>query len=424
MIWLNAWALIGLVGIAVPVLIHLLARGHARTHRFPSLRFIDPSQLLPTRRSRVQDPLLLAVRCAILGLAALALAQPVLLTAKRKQAMERGIARAIVVDTSASMRRPTPSGLPALDSARRAARALANEAQASVVVETNDPTRALAGAAAWLAKHYQRADLVVISDFQRGQLDSSDVRAVPSDVSVTLHRVPVATAPGLETQWTAGDRRVVVRASVRGELTDAEWAAAKESRSGGVTLLGAEDDQTAIGATRTAAATAAVPMTADSSRAVAIVFPGYAKARNLIGETQPMYARWMVDLLRRATADGNDIQRSGVVVAGTRRQLVLFTDSAPASFAAVRVAAAANAALSVAAPIEELEPETLTESELTSLERRTPSASPPRSRDPNGESDARWLWAAVFVLLLLELPLRRRVSRSAAPAVEERARAA
>src|SRR6185369_3408230 len=85
-IWLNPWALIGLAGVALPVLIHLLARGHARRHRFPSLRFIDPSQLLPTRRTRVQDPLLLALRCGIVGLTALALAQPVLLTARRKQA--------------------------------------------------------------------------------------------------------------------------------------------------------------------------------------------------------------------------------------------------------------------------------------------------------------------------------------------------
>ncbi|HEV8218511.1 MAG TPA: BatA domain-containing protein, partial [Gemmatimonadaceae bacterium] len=110
MIWLNAWALIGLAGVALPVAIHLLARGHARTRRFPSLRFIDPSQLLPTRRTRIQDPLLLALRCAIVALAALALAQPLLVTAKRKQAVERGIARVIVVDTSVSMRRLTPSG--------------------------------------------------------------------------------------------------------------------------------------------------------------------------------------------------------------------------------------------------------------------------------------------------------------------------
>ena len=425
MIWLNAWALTGLVGIALPVLIHLLARGHARTHKFPSLRFIDPSQLLPTRRTRVQDPLLLALRCTIVGLAALALAQPVLLTARRKQAMERGVARAIVVDTSASMRRLTPSGSPALDSARRAARTLAGQAQASIIVETNDPARALQGAAAWLAKHYERADLVVISDFQLGQLDSNDVRAIPADVAVTLHRVPVVSASALETQWAAGNRRISVRATVRGEYTDAEWATTTESRTAGaVTLLGAETDQPAIAAMRLAAATTAVPLPMDSGRAVTIVLPRYVSRRTLDTAATSAYAPWMVDLLRRVTDRGTDLQRSGVSVIENRRQLVLFTDSAPAALASVRLAAAANAALSAAPALEELAPETLSDRELSSLERGTPTTSQPRSRGPNGESDARWLWAVVFVLLLIELPLRRRVGRRVAPTIEEQARAA
>ena len=425
MIWLNPWALIGLVGIGLPVLIHLLARGHARTHRFPSLRFIDPSRLLPTRRTRVQEPLLLTLRCSIVGLAALALAQPVLPTGRRKQAMERGIARAIVVDTSASMGRLTPSNSPALDSARRAARVLADEAQASIIVETSDPARALQGAAAWLAKHHQRADLVVISDFQRGQLDSNDVRAIPADVSVTLHRIPVTSASVLERQWTAGDRRVAVRATVRGEYTDAEWARANESRSAAaLTLLGAESDEAAMAATRLAASTAAVPLPIDSSRAVAVVFPGYTNRPTLDTEAQSAYAPWMVDLLRRVNPHGSDIRRSGMATLDNRRQLVLVTDSAPASPASVRIAAAANAALSAAPALGELEPETLSEREIESLERRAASTSLPRSRDPNGESDARWLWAAAFILLLIELPLRRRVVRQAAPAIEEEARAA
>ena len=422
MIWLNRWALIGLAGVALPVLIHLLARGHARTHRFPSLRFIDPSQLLPTRRTRVQDPLLLALRCGIVGLAALALAQPVLLTSGRKRAIERGVARAIVVDTSASMRRSTPSGPPALDSARRAARVIAGQAQASIVVETNDPARALQGAAAWLASQYQRAELVVISDFQRGQLDSSDVRAVPADVSVVLQRVPVVSGPLVETQWIAGDRRIAVRATMRGDYTDAEWISTSGTPNSGVVLLGAERDSASMAATRIAAATTAVPVPIDSSRAIAIVFPSYDRA-TFDTAARSAYAPWMVDLLRRMSDRGNDVQRSSVAIVGNRRQLALRTDSAPASVASARIAEAADAALSSAPPLTELEPETLSERDVQSLERQASNTSR-RSSDPNGESDARWLWAVVFVLLLIELPLRRRISRPAATAIEEPARAA
>src|ERR1700733_3419774 len=105
MIWLNPWAWIGAVGIALPIAIHLLGRGHARVHRFPTLRFLDASRLLPTRRTRIHDPLLLAVRCGAIVLAAAALARPLVVTATRKQSLDRGLARAIVVDTSASMRR-------------------------------------------------------------------------------------------------------------------------------------------------------------------------------------------------------------------------------------------------------------------------------------------------------------------------------
>ncbi len=424
MIWLNALALIGLASIALPVLIHLLARGRAKRFRFPSLRFIDPSQLLPTRRARVQDALLLALRCAIVALAALALAQPVLLTASRRRAMERGIARAIIVDTSASMRRSTPSGGSALDSARRAARVMSTETEANTLIETSDPARALTGAAAWLAARYQRGELVVVSDFQRGQIDSNDVRRIGTDLGVTLRRIPVVSAPAVETRWAAGDRRVVARATPRGELTDAEWTTTKGSGdSSALTLLGAEADRAAVNATRIAAATTAVPRPVDSGRAVTIVFPGYVDRRTFDSATQTAYAPWMVDLLRRVNARANDASASRVAVMGNRRQLVLFTDSAPASLASARITAMADSALSAAPSLAELEPETLSEREVASLARPALKSSS-RSRDPNGASDGRWLWAVVLVLLLIELPLRRMAPRPASPAVEERARAA
>jgi len=303
------------------------------------------------------------------------------------------------------------------------ARVLAGQAQASIVVETYDPARALQGAAAWLASRYQRAELVVISDFQRGQLDSSDVRAVPADVGVVLQGIPVVSAPLAETQWTAGDRRIAVRATMRGDYTDAEWISTSGTHSSGVTLLGAARDSASMAATRIAAATTAVPAPIDSSRAIAIVFPSYANRATLDTTARSAYAPWMVDLLRRMSDRGNDVQRSSVAIVGNRRQLALLTDSAPASMASARIAEAADAALSSAPPLTELEPATLSENDVQSLERQASNTSR-RSSDPNGESDARWLWAVVFVLLLIELPLRRQVSRPAAPAVEERARAA
>jgi len=268
--------------------------------------------------------------------------------------------------------------------------------------------------------------MVIVSDFPRGHIDSIDVRAIPPDVSVTLHRIPVVSTPVAENHWKAGNRRITVRASLRDDYTDAEWGGAAtndSTRIEAVTFLGAESDQAAINATRIAAATSAVALPVDSSRAVAIVFPGYSNRRALDTATQSAYAPWMVDLLRRASAHGNDVQRSAVEVAGNRRRLVLVTDSAPGSMASVRIAAAAAFALSPVPPFAELQQETLSEREVASLERPARSTSGSRPGDPNGESDAPWLWAVVFLLLLIELPLRRS-TRSVAPAGEERARAA
>src|SRR5581483_3543268 len=146
MTWLAPWAWVGALAVALPIAIHLLARGPARVHRFPTLRFLSASQLLPTRRTRVHDPLLLLVRCAIILCAAAALARPVFLTAHRRQALDPGLARAIVLDTSASMHRRTLAGITALDSARRAAVGLTRAARTSITIESAEPARAIRAA--------------------------------------------------------------------------------------------------------------------------------------------------------------------------------------------------------------------------------------------------------------------------------------
>ena len=74
--WLNPWAWTGLVLLAVPIVVHLFSRKPPRIFDFPSLRFIEPSALRPTRRSSLHDIPLLLVRLAILGAAVMALAQP------------------------------------------------------------------------------------------------------------------------------------------------------------------------------------------------------------------------------------------------------------------------------------------------------------------------------------------------------------
>lgn len=68
--------LIGLAGIAIPILIHLFNRRTARTVDWGAYRFLETSMLKRRRRVLVEETLLLVTRCLIVALAALALARP------------------------------------------------------------------------------------------------------------------------------------------------------------------------------------------------------------------------------------------------------------------------------------------------------------------------------------------------------------
>src|SRR5215831_414296 len=103
MIWQNPWAWLGLAAIAVPILVHLLARRQAVRVLFPTLRFLPVSPITAVRRHRLTDLPLLAVRIGVLAAAVAALAQPYVATASRTDRAGAQLARAIVIDTSASM---------------------------------------------------------------------------------------------------------------------------------------------------------------------------------------------------------------------------------------------------------------------------------------------------------------------------------
>ncbi|HEX3866766.1 MAG TPA: BatA domain-containing protein [Gemmatimonadaceae bacterium] len=447
MIWLDPWALLGVIGVALPLVIHMLGRGHTRVHRFPTLRFLDASRLLPARRTRVHDPLLLAVRCSIVALAAAALAQPLLLTPLRRRVLDRGLARAIVVDTSESMRRKTPSGVLAVDSARRVAASEAAHAQTSVTIETNDPANAVSPAAAWLERQGRRGELVLISDFQRGQIDPSDLASVPKAIGVAARRIPVIQGAAIQTIESINNVAVgasATRVEDQDGPIDGEWRAvgntignmARSSAAvgnatrtmdsdGAVALLGRQTETAVIAATRTAASAVATPLPTDSARAVAIVFPKYADRARLRRSVSRRYTPWMVDLLADAERDSLGVTMSGVAVVNDQSRLVLFTSSEPGSLASVRLAASAGRATSIAAPSWERDPETLSSAERAALQRpaRDP-ASQGRPLDGDGPSDARWLWIGALALMLIEFPLRRRHGAVATSRDEARARAA
>jgi hypothetical protein len=66
----------GLLGISIPVIIHLLNRRHAKHVEWGAMRFLLDSLISRRRRVLLEEMLLLAARCLLVALAAIALARP------------------------------------------------------------------------------------------------------------------------------------------------------------------------------------------------------------------------------------------------------------------------------------------------------------------------------------------------------------
>lgn len=425
MIWQNPWAWAGLGFVVLPVLIHLLGRGQAPRRVFPTLRFLPPSRALPTRRRRIRDPLLLAVRVGILASAVMALAQPFFSTSKRNGESTRGIARAIIVDTSASMRRATVGTTRSLDSARAVAEALVREAQTSLIIETGTPRRALAGAIDWIARQHRRAELVVVSDFQTGTMDARDVAAVPLDVGVRLLRVAFSAS-----------REPAIRAT-------------GDSGSSSILILAGPSERNASAAAQRAAASLGVRAPRDSSHSVGIVYLGYEQRGELLAQSTPLRSPWMTNVVAEMRADSTLIAAAsseavkavstaeGLMVAHTdsghraviavqgqvegRDRLILLPFVDAGSLTSAALIAAATRALSDAPAPTELEPTTIAEDVLRSWQRE-PSATAAPAADQNGASDGRWVWLITLALLGVEAWLRReRREEIAANLVHDRA---
>ncbi len=98
--------LLGLLAVSAPLIFHLIRRSPKGEVWFSSLMFLSPSPPRLTRRSRLDNLLLLLLRAAALCLLAFAFARPFIRTAAavdRESSAQRRIA--VLLDTSASMRR-------------------------------------------------------------------------------------------------------------------------------------------------------------------------------------------------------------------------------------------------------------------------------------------------------------------------------
>jgi hypothetical protein len=96
----------GLLAIAAPIVFHLIRRTPQGRQHFSSLMFLDPSPPRITKRSRLNNVLLLILRATALALLAFAFARPFFKqSATADVSRSQGKRVALLVDTSASMRR-------------------------------------------------------------------------------------------------------------------------------------------------------------------------------------------------------------------------------------------------------------------------------------------------------------------------------
>ena len=76
MLFLNPWLLLALTGASIPVILHLIRRQAAKPVSWGAMRFLRDSLSERRRRMEWEDLLLMAARCLLLALAALAVARP------------------------------------------------------------------------------------------------------------------------------------------------------------------------------------------------------------------------------------------------------------------------------------------------------------------------------------------------------------
>src|SRR4051812_18376895 len=101
--FLNSLMLFGLAAVAVPVIIHLLNKRKFERVVWAAMRFLQVSVEQNQRRIRVEDLILLILRCLLLALLALALARPVVRTVTSGMFGQAGVTSVILLDNSYSM---------------------------------------------------------------------------------------------------------------------------------------------------------------------------------------------------------------------------------------------------------------------------------------------------------------------------------
>jgi hypothetical protein len=433
MIWLNPAALAALALVAGPIVVHLLRSRRAPRVGFPSLRFFRPSRATSVRLRLPSDWRLLVVRCAVVALAVLALAQPLLLTPSRIAAWNRRTARAVVVDGSGSMARGSEGSPAATSDASAVAAAELQGAFLARQFDAPDLTAGVASALAWLETvPPARQEIVLISDFHEGAIDDKAIAALPSDVglrTVVVGRLPAnRTVDGIGLIGVEGQAGRRTRVELTAGGTRARFEPSTEKGQVGLIVLAGPDEHSLVAALMRAVAAAGAPAPA-ATEPIVVRF-GRSESEGFVEPTA--FDAWMLRTVLRMSADRAlrrgaaaitaaaplaDRSQSLVVLrdrhgqallrasAGDRGLILEAAVDVSSYFAAQLVRGALVARQgAVALPEDEVRP--AGPRQLAIWNRPGADVSPDRWRRAES-SDARWGWLAALALLAFEQWLRR-----------------
>lgn len=358
--WIAPAALLGVALIALPIAIHLLVRQHARTLAFPSLRFLRETQLAAFRRRTIQDAALLLCRVAIIALAAVALAGPVLQLASRTAGYAGRTSRAIVsIDATDNV---------AVDAGTFA----------SSTFERATIKDALTDAIRWLDRQPPSSrEIVIRGTLRRGAITDADLATVPQAIGIRFE--PVTGTSLNDVTWPVLTRR-------NDSLVRLDRA------------LHFETDATRI-------ADGAITPVPDSLITIVARDADLPLAQAALRAALDAGAAWS-DFDRRVLVAWEGAEASATTGAAPGTQIIRMPVPSPPSSAADAVLASLEA---LSPRRDRLEPVIITPEQLSAWSR--PPGPPPPSATLIDEGDRRWVWGAVLALLAIETWMRR--SRSA-----------
>jgi len=188
-------AVAGGVAVAAPIIIHLLARRRFKRIRWAAMDFLLDAERRNRRRIRMEEWLLLALRCAAVALVGLMLARPFLSAAGfvPKWAGAKRVERVLILDDSFSMGYESPDGtsfVRAKEALHRLIEIIRSETPDDSVTVLKSSAASTPIVAGIFLNESQTADLFARIDALTPSLQSMDLRAVFQSVADGLGRDP------------------------------------------------------------------------------------------------------------------------------------------------------------------------------------------------------------------------------------------